>query len=866
LARLRPGILRVISGGPTVAPTDRTSYRGGGPGTIGGPAANQDSFGFNLDPSDPLEAIAIGATDPTSGMKVAAIMSFGGNLSQALMRPDNLRTAYLNHDFSTDRNRRRTSTTSVFTLADPYFTGLADVNDGVALSSFSDLMSVASGILNLKFRNASPEEIAILGDRSNASGPTWTDRRAVAAHPSMPGFLYRGKCIVQIRSRVTPVGHTIPQTSVVSTIGTSGRNPSGAEWALKFQGGSEAQGNGTVGGETDFWEIPSDHKGNVRASGIAGGQGGVLGISDGTTQITESFFSIDSDATKVTMRRTNDSFVTQGSVYTQNYDATGSGNLLDFWELMMGVFANTETPYNAPYDDASMAGKSTGMEVTSIRILIPTGNANAVPINAGYQETVIAQSETGSKVISLPSTAAIWGAGSWTETLRWFHPIDTNGPGRTDEFTAPRNAAGTLPVGVTQDLSARTVTLALGTFKTPGVVMGLIAAAATGIGYCKAYRVIVRVAPSLQIPEPNMGDGAIAGSPFSYVIPRDDGAGNRYWNCGNLAYGAPGIGGLEVTSIPAGWTWTPATRTLSTSNVVDGDTTVVFSCTNGSGDVTTQSVDFKEHGWTPKEIDSSQRVWVQDTLDPVTVPGAHGATIATITDRYTVGRTVGSGAGVEPTINTAGGDSGTMRVLAYNGSQYTQSGAGSNNSGLVNLFDSGNFTTGSGYFAFYGQTSNTGVERFVQWCNSSGGTTFGYRQTAASRGIGYNVGAGARTVDQSPNTQDTNWNVIEIIKNGADISWYLDGTLIATATNADTNAFDAANFIVAANRSSSVNTPDLTGGMGRQLGLNTLPDDATRELIRAWLSDSVIITPDDSLTTEAGDEILTESGLAITLD
>jgi hypothetical protein len=54
--------------------------------------------------------------------------------------------------------------------------------------------------------------------------------------------------------------------------------------------------------------------------------------------------------------------------------------------------------------------------------------------------------------------------------------------------------------------------------------------------------------------------------------------------------------------------------------------------------------------------------------------------------------------------------------------------------------------------------------------------------------------------------------------------------------------------------------------MGRQLGLNTLPDDATRELIRAWLSDSVIITPDDSLTTEAGDEILTESGLAITLD
>ena len=52
-------------------------------------------------------------------MKVAAIVAFSGALSQTLMRPDNLETAFLNHDFSTDRNRRRTSATSVFTLADP---------------------------------------------------------------------------------------------------------------------------------------------------------------------------------------------------------------------------------------------------------------------------------------------------------------------------------------------------------------------------------------------------------------------------------------------------------------------------------------------------------------------------------------------------------------------------------------------------------------------------------------------------------------------------------------------------------------------------------------------------------------------------
>lgn len=812
----------------------RVVERDPGKVTDGGGGGATDSFGYPLDASDPLEALAIGQTDPATGMKVAAIVAFSGALSQALMRPDNLETAFLNHDFSTDRNRRRTSATSVFTLADPYFTGLADANDGVAPSSFSDLMTMSGGSLFLKFRTASAPEIAILGTRDNSTGPTWTNRRAVAAHPSLPGWLYRGKCIVQIRSRVTPSGFTIPQTSVVSTDAGSGRNPSGAAWALKFQGGSEAQGNGTTGGETDFWEIPSDHKGNVRASGIAGGQGGTLGISDGTTQITECFFSIDADATKLTMRRTNDSFVTQGSTYTQNYDATGSGNLLDFWELMAGVFANTQTPFSAPFDDAAMAGKSIGMEITSMRILIPSGNSIALPSSAATVAAV-AQSETGSKVINLPATSTLWGAGSWTESLRWFHPIDTNGPGRSDEYTATRSTASGLPTGVAQDLSARTVTLTLGTFKRAGAVVGLLAASASGIGHCRAHRVVIRVAPTLQIPQPASGSGAVVGSPFSYVIPRDDGAGGRYWDCGNLAYGAPGIGGLEVTSLPSGWTWTPGTRTLSSggNNVASGQTTVAFRCTNGAGDVTTQSVDFLDSGWTPASISSGQRVFVLDPKDTTTVPGADAATVGTVTDRYTAGRTLGATGGQEPTIKAAGGPSGAHRTLAFNGSQMLKATLGANNSGLIDLFDTANFTTGSGYACFYAKTSTSAVQRFFGWYNSSGGSLMSYRHGASDRGCSYNVGT-ARTVVQA--SQDTSWHVIELIKAANAVTVTLDGTDIATGTVTDTGALDAIQFLIGGVRSASVDTAGFTGEVYRGLCLNTIPDGVTvlRSDIRTW--------------------------------
>ena len=471
-----------------------------------------------------------------------------------------------------------------------------------------------------------------------------------------------------------------------------------------------------------------------------------------------------------------------------------------------------------------------------MRWLMPAGWKVTTPAIATTVVTV-AQAETGTKVIDLPGTAALWGAGSWTETLRWAHLIDTNGPGRTDEMTSPRNTSGGLPVGLAQDLTARTVTLTLGTFKAPGVIMGLLYAEDATTGFMVPHRIIIRVAPTLQIPQPASGSGAVVGSPFSYVIPRDDGAGGRYWDCGNLAYGAPGIGGLEVTSLPSGWTWTPGTRTLSSggNNVASGQTTVAFRCTNGAGDVTTQSVDFLDSGWTPASISSGQRVFVLDPKDTTTVPGADTAAVGTVTDRYTAGRTLGATGGQEPTIKAAGGPSGAHRTLAFNGSQMLKATLGANNSGLIDLFDTANFTTGSGYACFYAKTSTSAVQRFFGWYNSSGGSLMSYRHGASDRGCSYNVGT-ARTVVQA--SQDTSWHVIELIKAANAVTVTLDGTDIATGTVTDTGALDAIQFLIGGVRSASVDTAGFTGEVYRGLCLNTIPDGVTvlRSDIRTWVA------------------------------
>lgn len=807
----------------SLSPAQWTMVGGGGGG------------GETLDPTDPLES---GVGIP-AGYEVAAILPFGRTLAQDLIRPDNLATARLANNFSTDRDRRATSDTSVGLLADAYFTGRQDAGDGVALAESADLITISGGKMTMKARLATAAEKAVNGTRSNASGPSFTDRPMVWGHPTLFGWgVTRGPGIMDIRFRVnSPAAWSIPASSVASSIGSSGKNPGGSVWMLRKEGGSEAQGDGTTGGEYDAWELHYEWRHTSRGSGIAGDTAASRVVPD-TLMVQRIEVSPSDDVTKIrSSRRDPATLAIVGTTSAVPFDDDGvGGNVAAGWEWVMGVFNATSAPFAANFATTDWTGQELTLEVYSMRWLMPTGKKVVAPLIAP-QVVTIAQSETGTKIISIPAAATIWGPGTWTETLRAAHLIDTNGPGRTDEMTSPRSTSGGTPAGWAQNLGTREITLTLGTFKKPGMVMGLLYAEDADTSFIVPHRIIIRVAPTLQIPQPASGSGAVVGSPFSYVIPRDDGAGGRYWDCGNLAYGAPGIGGLEVTSLPPGWTWTPSTRTISSggNNVVSGQTTVGFKETNGAGDVTTQSVDFLDAGWTPASISSGQRVFVLDPKDTTTVPGADAATVGTVTDRYTAGRTLGATGGQEPTIKAAGGPSGAHRTLAFNGSQMLKATLGANNSGLIDLFDTANFTTGSGYACFYAKTSAAGVQRFFGCYNSSGGSSMAYRHGASDRGCGYNVGT-ARTVVQA--TQDTSWHVIELIKAANAITVTLDGTDIATGTVTDTGALDAVQFLIGGYRTASTDTAGFTGEVYRGVCLNTVPDGVTvlRSDIRTWVA------------------------------
>ena len=799
-------------------------------------AGPTDSFGYPLDASDPLEALAIGQTDPATGMKVAAIVAFSGTLAQMLIKPDNLATAGLANNFSTDRDRRATSDTSVGLLADAYFTGRQDAGDGVALAESADLITISGGKMTMKARLATAAEKAVNGTRSNASGPSFTDRPMVWGHPTLFGWgVTRGPGIMDIRFKVnSPAAWSIPASSVASSIGSSGKNPGGSVWMLKKEGGSEAQGDGTTGGEYDAWELHYEWRHTSRGSGVAGDTAASRVVPD-TLMVQRIEVSPSDDVTKIrSSRRDPATLAIVGTTSAVPFDDDGvGGNVAAGWEWVMGVFNATSAPFAANFATTDWTGQELTLEVYSMRWLMPTGKKVVAPLIAP-QVVTIAQSETGTKIISIPAAATIWGPGTWTETLRAAHLIDTNGPGRTDEMTSPRSTSGGTPAGWAQNLGTREITLSLGTFKKPGMIMGLLYAEDADTSFIVPHRIIIRVAPSLAIPGPTAGNGVIAGNAFSYTIPRDDGAGNRYWSSGNLALGSTG---LQVISKPAWMSWNAGTRTLSGTAPADitGLTAVTFRHQNGAGDYTDQTVDFVNPSWSPAEIDSGLRLWVQDPKDTGTVPGANGAAVGTVTDRYTAGRTLGASAGQEPTINTAGGPSGAHRTLVFTGGQQLRATLGANNSGLINAADTGNFTTGNVYACFYAKTSVSAVQRFFGWYNSSGGSSYAYRHGASDRGCGYNVGT-ARTVIEA--AQDTSWHVIELIKAANAITVTLDGTDIATGTVTDTGALDAVQFLIGGYRTASTDTAGFTGEVYRGVCLNTVPDGVTvkRSDIRTWVA------------------------------
>ena len=239
-------------------------------------------------------------------------------------------------------------------------------------------------------------------------------------------------------------------------------------------------------------------------------------------------------------RRDADNAAIVGLPSALPFSAPGTANGTALWEVQAGVINATQAPYSTAFSDTDWASQEMTLEIWSMRWWMPVGSERVEP-SIPTTITTIANSETGTKIITLPSTAALWGAGAWGETLEWMYGLDTNGPGRVDEMTAPRGSTGGLPQGLTQNLTGRTVTLNLSSFKRPGAVIGLLHAVNTNTGFCVPHRVIVRVAPSLNIPPPT--SGATAGNAFSWVVPRDDGAGNRFVR---VSYRAQTLNGIRT--------------------------------------------------------------------------------------------------------------------------------------------------------------------------------------------------------------------------------------------------------------------------------------------------------------------------------
>ena len=239
---------------------------------------------------------------------------------------------------------------------------------------------------------------------------------------------------------------------------------------------------------------------------------------------------------------------------------------------------------------------------------------------------------------------------------------------------------------------------------------------------------------------------------------------------------------------------------------------------------------------TPAQISAAQRLFVLDASDVTSVPGANGDNVGTVHDLYVTSRTIGQGSvALQPTINTAGGVGSNKRVLQF-ANDYLWSFPGANNTGLIGAFSTGNFTTGTTYFALAAKTDLTGIERFVSWVDAGGSTVAGYRHTTTHRGFGYNVSGTARGIEQA--SPDTNWHVIEVIKDGASVTVALDGTDIATGTILDTGNGPNVHFLMGGTRSGGTTSADFTGQVAGMIVLNTIPDGVSvvRSDIRAWLA------------------------------
>lgn len=564
-----------ISGGSTLNWTTAAIGRAGRPVIVESTTISTDIQAETLLASAMLQAaeplpsiggvtIGTNGTGSLAGYRLAGGQDFGSALADMLVRPGNPYGTMANN-FS-QRDRRLTSTTSVGCLADAYSTGWNDANDGVAISSYADILAVAGSKLTVKSRKATLPERALQGVRTNSSGPAYTYRPMTWADLTfLADFAYSGERILEFRWRANiPAG---------VRRNVSGANAGIAFWELVANGGSEAQANG----ENDLYEYHLSATGGATIFGSASPGGAYGTLEDGSWQLTRVTF--------LTATIVVEAFSDSGTLLGSRSFNNSAGQTAKIWYFLAGVLNVTISQANsAPFNESLWDNQEVTMDMDYVRVWTPLASTQLVPLVANADALSMDVGATATLV--LPSQATLWGGAASTELIKFAHAYDTNGPGRASEYSSSLDFADTLPVGVTYNSGTRTLSFA-STFSTqPGVIHGYVYGKNADTGFMRPYKFVVYVKPKIAVPALPT---PVPGSPYSYTIPRGS---PRNWDCGNCPNGAHS----GLTLVPnAAYSWLsfdPITLILSGNCPGDYNTSTqwTFACTNGAGISSQQAV------------------------------------------------------------------------------------------------------------------------------------------------------------------------------------------------------------------------------------------------------------------------------------
>jgi hypothetical protein len=771
-----------------------------------------------------IGGVAIGTvgSGAYAGFTMVGGEDFSASLSSLLAQPSNP-AGKVAHNFS-ERDRRLTSTTSVFALADQYWTGWQDANDGVPVSSFSDVLTQSASVLSLKTRQASTAEKLLMGVRDNtAAAITYVNggdangvnskRPLVSAEVTLAqDFAYTGNRIVEARWRYTPG----------PTLGGAG-NPAQALWELNIRGGSEAGDNAGAGWNDEMdWEEAhiSTGNGTTRYASASSSSGNATPLFNGTWQITRLTVS----DTTIKVDTVSDTTGNVLGTVTLTNSATNNAAL---WYAMFGSFATT-----ASFNENNWTGNSATMDVDYIRVWTP---ANSVVTPQVANETVVLPfGGTGSLVLASQTT--LWGQTVNSETIVPMYAYDSNGPGRATDQTSPLQTRDTLPTGVTWNSGTRTLSFA-STFTTQaGFVNLLVYPQKTSVGFVRPHIVSVIVKPKVSLTPAT----ATAGSAYSWTVARGS---PRNWDNGNLPLGTGD--GLSVVSKPSWLSYNSGTKTFTGTapNPLNSpDDQITFRCTNALGYTTDYTATIPQ-GWQPSALTGLVYAW--DTTDATNTPDDGSGKVASMFHIYDntkkLGRTTQAN---RPSIITNGGANGTSRAVSFASASGnvldTAEGAGL--TALAQLLNGSNVQTANAYIAFAAkENSTTPTNRFLYLTDTASSMFLGWRTTSTTRGISYQS-FGNGTVAVTDATPDTSWHVHEIVKSGSTLTLRIDGVQIATASIAQTAAMTASEFLLGGFYSASTRTAAFDGAFGPGVVTSTVPSTADQLSTRQWIANKMGIT------------------------